>query len=290
MPYSDPIQAKRWRVSRQLGRDEHSLLPAAPVRKHIRTLLDAGFLIDSIAETAGLSTPALHRILKGAKSDGYQRPAKHVRRATSAAILAVTPERIFAEARDAQRVPSYAMMRRIQALQALGWTLRSLDDRLGIGTPAKSFGVSAYTYASTHRRIVALFEEIKYTPGPSARTAGNARRRGFVTPLSWDNIDDPNEVPKGAELDDDDASRGPCDRLDHLDEVAIDLAIEGKHPTLTRAEAHVAAVRMQARGMSVKSEIPAALGLTERTVCRYLARHRATCTLAANTRQEGRAA
>jgi hypothetical protein len=44
--------------------------------------------------------------------------------------------------------------------------------------------------------IDALFRELSMTPGPSAITRRRALRFGWLPPLAWTNIDDPDERPE----------------------------------------------------------------------------------------------
>lgn len=101
-------------------------------------------------------------------------------------------------------VLSTGTQRRIRALQALGWRLGDLDAELG--HPARS----SYTmnllkqervHIDTAEAVAAMYERLSMTFGPSASLRVKAANWGFPPPLAWDDIDDPDETPKGWEYD-----------------------------------------------------------------------------------------
>jgi len=104
-----------------------------------------------------------------------------------------------------RKVPSYRSERRLQALQRLGWSIPTLAKRLGVKPQVLySIGRQPTTYRSTFDRIARLYDELHMTFPPtdtpnqrmgSAKARNYAARQGWVAPLGWDNIDDPNETP-----------------------------------------------------------------------------------------------
>lgn len=109
------------------------------------------------------------------------------------------------------QVPALGTTRRLQALYALGWTCQQMGDRLGV-TGARvgrmMNGYSEYAYQSTAQAVKELFDELcMIVPSDDdaqrvrgqvrvhERARADARRRGWVPPLAWDNIDDPDEQP-----------------------------------------------------------------------------------------------
>jgi hypothetical protein len=106
---------------------------------------------------------------------------------------------------DALTVPSLGVVRRIRALQAIGWSLGELDKRLGHGD-GRCKGGPNYLWnvlnrprvrIATHHKVVALFEVLADCPGPSGRTRATARRNGWHPPSAWlgVDIDDPDAQP-----------------------------------------------------------------------------------------------
>lgn len=97
--------------------------------------------------------------------------------------------------------------RRIQSLVALGWTYGSIGERVGLSAGGIHKMLDA-RYPSVTRavaeRVAAAYEDMSMTLPPSgtplqrrnasyARTV--ARKRGWVVPLAWDDIDNPDEHP-----------------------------------------------------------------------------------------------
>lgn len=98
--------------------------------------------------------------------------------------------------------------RRIQALVALGWTYGKIGERLGISSGGVYRMIVRYGVVRRDiaERAAAVYDEMSMTLPPTrtrqekrdasyARTV--ARKHGWAPPLAWDNIDDPNEIPKG---------------------------------------------------------------------------------------------
>lgn len=96
-------------------------------------------------------------------------------------------------------VPSLGFRRRVEALQAIGWSVNAIAERLGIDVrvlPARM--KSTYVRRTTFDRMASIYEEMCMTV-PNDRYANRrrnlARRKGYVPPLAWDDIDtDPEPV------------------------------------------------------------------------------------------------
>lgn len=103
---------------------------------------------------------------------------------------------------DAPMVPSIGTVRRIQALQALGWTGPQIADAAGMSLNSMrsmQYHGAATVRTSTAKKIAAAFDTMCMTR-PEGHYANRARsmaaRRGWLPPLAFDDIDDPNEQPK----------------------------------------------------------------------------------------------
>lgn len=104
---------------------------------------------------------------------------------------------------DRFKVDATGTVRRIRALQALGW--RFVDIEAAMGRTVKNtpnctavhnlIGQRA-VHISTAREVDAAYQALSMTLGPSKRLRAIGRKRGWVTPLAWDDIDDPAEVPR----------------------------------------------------------------------------------------------
>lgn len=98
--------------------------------------------------------------------------------------------------------PSYLVdatgsRRRLQALAVLGWPSAALAPRLGLHTKSicdiRSNGRKVHR--TTAARIRQLYRDLVDVQGPSQPAAARARARGWVSPLAWDDIDDPQARP-----------------------------------------------------------------------------------------------
>ena len=99
--------------------------------------------------------------------------------------------------------PALGILRRIQALQALGWTGPQIADEadLSINT-LRSIGYhgSGFVHWPTASKVIAVYDRLCMTrpEGHYANRGRNAaRRRNYAPPLAYDDIDDPDETPTG---------------------------------------------------------------------------------------------
>ena len=124
-------------------------------------------------------------------------------------------------------IDNTGFIRRIRALQAMGWSFNDIAQRIGIPRTCLTAKTRNHTrvYVSTFRRMVAVYDELSMIPGPSIRSINAAKRNGWAPPLAWDDIDDPDERPNlGAAAD-----RG-------VDEVLVQRALSGQQVKANRAE------------------------------------------------------
>lgn len=97
-------------------------------------------------------------------------------------------------------VDSTGTVRRVQALMVMGWPIRVIAEAAGVRPSVlRTFVYTPGDTINTARAdaIRAVFDRLCMTPGPAKATATRARRKGWAPPLSWNNIDDPAEQPKG---------------------------------------------------------------------------------------------
>lgn len=145
--------------------------------------------------------------------------------------------------------------RRLQALVALGWSLHTVDRRLGrkVTYCHNLISRGGDVLASTAEAIATIYDELCMTLPPTdtvhqrqivTRQKNVARRNGWAPPLAWDDIDrDPRPVP--------------LPRLVGAWEDKVDDAVVWRFVNsgerirkLTRAEAAEAARVLIARGIS----------------------------------------
>lgn len=189
------------------GRYDNGLVDVAPVREHVLMLGEYGIGYKRVAQLCGFksSTP-VRTIIWGRQDPGprYGEMQKRVKRETAEKILAIQPT--IDNMGDGAKVPAVGTHRRIQALAARGWSLSKLSRRLDIDIP--NFWTMMrrdHVLAATHRRVAALYEELWDQAPPNhewhdkaayTRSKNYARKRGWLPPAAWDDIDDPAEHPE----------------------------------------------------------------------------------------------
>lgn len=126
-------------------------------------------------------------------------------------------------------VDALGARRRIQALMAMGWSQAQIGEHAGL----KADRVSHIQHAPqllrrTVDKIVKAYEELSGRVPPRTRAGTYARtyalNRGWVPPLAWDDIDDPDAVPQMPE------DSGA------VDQVAVERRLAGEKLDLNAAE------------------------------------------------------
>ncbi len=155
--------------------------------------------------------------------------------------------------------------RRIHALAAIGYGQSQISERTGF----RRVQLAHFTrWPKVHRdvaKVIAeLYEELSHLPAPDSPAArqirGQARLRGWASPLAWDDIDDPNAMPQ---LPEDTGA---------VDWVAVQRRLTGEKVKLNQAERAEVARRLAAMsqaGMG-RLKIAARTGIHPRTIERYI--------------------
>ena len=153
---------------------------------------------------------------------------------------------------DTSHVSSTGTMRRLQALHALGYTWRSLAHETGYsltGLKTVVYGKWDVVEARNAESVRVAYERLSMrlptSEDPHARSAitsarNSARRRGWLPPLAWDDIDRDEAAM---------VSRG-----DATDPVVIDRILAGDMTlakTATKAEKIAVVTRWRAEGRSL---------------------------------------
>lgn len=136
-------------------------------------------------------------------------------------------------------------VRRIQALQAIGWNCRDIGTRCDKGDEwARLVARSKRVTTTTAFAVAQVYDELCMTVPEGVyaeRTRRQAREKGYAPPLAWDDIDDPSEVPN-------------LGGRDHeIDPVVVDRLLSGRRIPSTQAEKLEAMRRWLAQGRSEKS-------------------------------------
>lgn len=185
-----------------------SRVDVSSVLPHLVRLHASGMSLASIARAAGVSVRTV--------SDARNRRRRTLNGPVAAALLAVAPTRRI----PAGMVDATATARRIQALMAIGYSLRS--QACYLGRPIQRIWKLAHGQGTVTQQIadavVQMYDQLCLTPGPSVRARNIAARNGWSPPLAWDDdtIGAPDAQPAGGEPG--------------TDWLAIEQALNGQRP------------------------------------------------------------
>ncbi|MEU0468944.1 hypothetical protein ABZ215_33485 [Amycolatopsis sp. NPDC006131] len=228
-----------------------SMVDAAPVRQHVRSLHERGMPLDTIAKVANVSKQTLTYLIYGSPASG-KGPAKRVHIMNARRLRAVQFNLDYLDSNT--RIDGTPTRRRLQALAAAGWSNVELARRLGVREQwvhSVMVGRRPKVLVHTHRRIVDLHRELWDQEPPQTtiqeqttvlRALRRAAKYGYLPTLAWDDIDNDPEPAR------------PPRQPDLVDEVALQRAIHtGDGSTLTEAEKTELVRRLLAKG-ATKSE------------------------------------
>lgn len=167
--------------------------------KHVDRLIEAGLSVDGIARLAGVTRATVFRA--SGRGGGYKQPPT-MEASKLDALLAVE---IPSTPGKSGYLPRLGVQRRIQALSVMAYSRDDMAEYLG-GVCPQWFsslvngraGVRASgpnVQASTWHRIDGMYRDLAMKMGPSPQARQKALAKGYVGPLGWDDIDDPDEVP-----------------------------------------------------------------------------------------------
>lgn len=202
----------RNRIRAQKAGTWQAFIPAEPVRQHIRHLQAEGMIPADIAAAAGVNPQAVLDFITPSPGKGRGRKQRTTPEMASR-ILAVTVE---AAAARANRVPATGTIRRIQALVALGWPLKTIAAHAGIYLAGPSDILQrthlpaerAIVLADTEQKIKATYDTLRAArperrgvpKGLVTKSKNWARANRWPKPAYWDKfadaIDDPHFTPE----------------------------------------------------------------------------------------------
>ncbi|MDJ0405850.1 helix-turn-helix domain-containing protein [Rhodococcus erythropolis] len=241
-----------------------SRVPTGPVQAHVLELLGMGLSLNAIALAAGVADTTVSFIRDGQFIE--------TRTVIAAAIMSVDhrphPRQRF--------VPTVGAVRRLGALQAMGWKYEDLDRECG--TPRGTLQFTRKRGALTYERwaqIRDMYERLSATPGGSEMATHLARRHDYLLPLEWEgyDIDDPRVSPPRSARSTSRPVRKPGGRKVQpaLDEVLIQRAVDGNWDgPIPFRERRAAFKKLHARGYSA-AQIADRLKVSKRTVERLRA-------------------
>lgn len=251
--YGRTIARRRYRL-RKLGIPV-GYTDAAAARRHAKKLHAAGMTIRQISRRANLTEASLRDIFYGR--------TKRIRAEVQESVIAIQPE----PTRWGKHILVTGTRRRLQALNAIGYSYADLAARLGITEYAVRWDLNSPTeFVSTARaaQVRRLYQQLADTlpANPQLRVLRNAARKGWLPPICWDDdtIDDPNAMPYRP---------GTPDANIAYDGAKVLRAIEGGLPyeQLTRAEAADTVRRLNRRGLN-DGEIARLVRSSINTICR----------------------
>lgn len=179
------------------------LVDAEPIRQHLLALRAQGIAATRVAEACGLHGPTVTGFLYGSSTNPRKERAS---REIAARILAVTADQVVPG-----RVPAVGTARRIQALAATGWPMKTLGPHIGVH-PATVARLTRQdvVYATTATAVAGVYDRLGsarpedhgVSPTAVARAKRQAQRVGWPDPTWWEDyghIDDPGFDPATAE-------------------------------------------------------------------------------------------
>jgi len=163
----------------------------APVKAHLLKLRKFGMTNRHIAIAAGVGISTVARVF-GKATD----PMDVMKKETAAKLLRVTP----AIPKTVGLVPSFVVRRKLQALIAIGWTQKDLAKMLGLDLKNMNAIINngrnkQRVAVRTQQLIDSLYEQLSMTVGLSDRSRELARKKRWLPPLAWDDIEDEKERP-----------------------------------------------------------------------------------------------
>ena len=187
-------QRRRAKAEELWGVREPPYTSPEQAQAHIAWLRANGMGWRRIAHAAGVSESTISRLV--GHSFGNESTRHRIRTDVQNRILTVrltpAPKSIVSFA-DAERVT-----RKAQALVALGWSQRTLAQRLGLS--AKGFynilHGSSPMQVKNAEAIERLYRELHMTPGSNSRARAKALKLQWRPPLAWDDIDQGITAPK----------------------------------------------------------------------------------------------
>jgi hypothetical protein len=175
---------KHWRMEKALGL--RGRVPADRASAHLDVLLAAGWTKKDVADAVGLWVTTVHKI----------RPGVDIHATTEPLILALRPEDSPNSSRSSHDATGFT--RRVNGLLWMGHPVNSYAHRLGVSA-GRVHNVKWLGRVSLglHNRMVEVYDDLHFVPGPSWMTAAKARAMGHIPPFAWDTIDDPAAEPQG---------------------------------------------------------------------------------------------
>lgn len=177
--------SKQSRLDRERGVEKR--VPIEDVRPYVMELIQGGATMGQIASSAGITLSMVKNIV---------RKAKFVLRPTALKLLALQLEDVLEE--NALHSP-LGVIRRIQALHALGWRKEDVAEAMGVTVEhvQRLVAQDRPVLTATVRKVDKAYRQLAQSRGPSERLLFTAYRKDWPPPACWDDIDNPESEPVG---------------------------------------------------------------------------------------------
>lgn len=183
----EQTRARRRRNYKLRKQGRGPTIATGKVVTHLRRLMAAGWTQTEISKASGVSQVTLSEARRG--------HAKRMTAAHAVAILSLDPD----DAPRGHSSQSIGAIRRIQALARLGYTVREVCRAAGLHERymAELIDKNRTTCSTTAALAIEdVYRRLHMTPPPMTphrkRTKTIAISRGWLPPLAYDDIDDPN--------------------------------------------------------------------------------------------------
>ena len=186
--------AKGLRTDHALGRAR--TVDAAPTQRHLRLLQDLGATIAQMSTATGdrVQRAQIRNLINGTNHI-TGKTVRFIYPETARALLALDPRDVLAVD---TLVTATGLHRRIQALQAVGFTKADIATEMGISESAvHHYCIRDRCTTRVLAAVTQAYDRMCMKTGRSETQRWKAIREGWLPPLAWDEgaIDDPEATP-----------------------------------------------------------------------------------------------
>lgn len=194
------------RKSIAYGRYQNAYTDAEPVRQHLLWLMTMGLGMNRIAILSGVNHRTITQIIKGRSEleilKGRPAVLTRIYKTNAIRIMAVKPD--FHGLSKSTQISSLGFIRRVQALNCIGYTIPMLSEMLGYaGSSIYPMMKNKKITLANHERMVELYDRLSLTPwtpkDPQEAIETDKYRkrmlnRGYLPPMAWDDIDHQDRI------------------------------------------------------------------------------------------------
>jgi lambda repressor-like predicted transcriptional regulator len=170
------------------ARGNRRRVPSAPASDHVQALSQAGWSLGQIAAAAHCQPRTISDLLARRYPTTHGDIANRILATTI--TISTAPSRTHTDATGT--------IRRVQALMAIGHTMLSVANAIGMAPTALSNvsnGKHPTVTIATALATADLYKRWANTPGTNNRARNRAAHHGWPPPAAWDDIDNPHARP-----------------------------------------------------------------------------------------------